>query len=235
MGDWVGRKEAARLLGVTVRTLSLWTRQGLLAPRFIGNRKEQHYRVTDLQMLRLARSDKSTDIWHVKALALQALSAAKTAELRLQEVFEHLGLDIPPLARDTASVQALYAEAGEVPTPEQLLDPVWVRFWGGAFFGVDETYLELVGLTETEDEPWRRFMSFANEVLRTALRPGGHVEEAVRASDTLRLAYRYFQGGKQHLWYTGYMYCRRSFGRRIADVAFDGSHSAVEELMAILH
>jgi hypothetical protein len=107
-----------------------------------------------------------------------------------------------------------------------------VRFWGGAFFSMDEVYFELVQRVMGDDEPWKRFMDFASVVTRAALGDGA---EAVRASEELRLAYKYFQGGARHLWYIGYMYCRRSYGRRIADVVFDGSHSAVDELMAILH
>jgi hypothetical protein len=222
-------------MGVSTRTLLLWARQGLLTPHRIGDRRTVHYRVSDLQLLRRARAEKSTDIWHVKALALQALSAARATELRLLEVFNHLGLNSEPLERDDDSICILYQDAEAGATTAQLLDPTWVRFWGGTFFAMDEVYLELVQRATANDEPWKHFMDFTNTVMRTAMQPGGSVEEALRASEELQLAYKYFQGGARHLWYVGYMYCRRSFGKRVADVVFDGSRSAVDELMAILH
>lgn len=232
LDGWTGRTEAARLLGVTVRTLALWTRQGLLTPRFIGDKREMHYALSDLQMLRLARSDKNTDVWHVKALALQALSTAKSTELRLLEVFDHLGLNGVALDRGEEGIRAICNELTNGWTIAQLLDPSWVRYWGGVFFATDEVYFALVHSALGDDEPWKRFMDFANDVTRGAL---VEVEESTRASDELRVAYKYFQAGARHLWYVGYMHCRRRHGRRVADVVFDGSHSAVDELIAILH
>lgn len=227
LGEYVDRKEAARLLGVTTRALSKWTQQGLISPQFIDDRKKLQYRRSDVQMLRLAREDKNTDVWQVKALALQALATARASETRLLGLLEHLGFDAPPLDRSTSSIQALYEETLTAPTVTQLQSPEWWRFWAGVFFALDEVYLELVEKACYDDEPWKRYMDFASDTARAA--------KDERAVPELRAAQRYFHAGARHLWYIGYMFCRRMRGRRVADIVFDGSHSAVDELMAVLH
>lgn len=231
LGEYVGRKEAARLLGINVRTVTLWTRQGLLSPRLLGDKRELRYRRDELQMLRLARADKNTDVWQVKALALQALATARATELRLMEVFDHLGLNAVALDRDPESIRRLYDELEHDLAHSDLRDPSWMRLWGGRFFAMDEVYLELVEDTCRSDEPWKRFMDFSNAVLRAAPK----VADAIAASTELQLAYKYFEAGSRHLWYLGYMLCRRIYGRCVADTVFDGSRSAIDELMAILH
>ncbi len=226
LGEYVDRKEAARLLGIGVDALSVWTRQGLISPRFIDDRKRLQYSRSDVQMLRLAREDKSTSIWQVKALALQALATARAMEARVASLLEQLGIDVPPLARDDKSIQALYEMTLSPPTRTQLRDADWWRFWGGSFFAMDEVYLELVSKACYDDEPWKQFMDFTSDVLRA----GAEAE-----TPELAAAQKYFQAGARHLWYIGYMLCRRMRGRRMADAVFNGSQGAVDELMAILH
>lgn len=224
--EYVDREEAARLLGVCTKTLAAWTKQGLISPRFLDDRKKLQYRRSDIQMLRLAREDKSINIWPVRAVALQALATARAMESRVTSLLEQLGLDVPPLARDERSIQALYETALTPSTSAQRRDPAWWRFWGASFFGMDEVYFELVSRTCYDDEPWKCFMDFASDVLREVDEDG---------SEELAAAQRYFRAGTRHLWYVGYMFCRRVRGRRVADAVFSGSRSAVDELMAILH
>lgn len=225
--DYVAKKEAARLLGVSVRGIERWVDRGLLTPRMPLGRKGVFFLFEDVQALRALREDKSADVWTIKVMAMQAISIARATEARLLQVFEHLGLNATPLARDEAGVQYLYQYTLEETTLEKLTNPAWVRFWAGSFFMMDEVYLELVTLHTDDAEPWLRFMDFANDVSRRTVE--------LEAHEDLRAAYRYFDAGKRHLWYIGYMTCRRAHGRRIADQVFGGAKSAVDELMAVLH
>ena len=97
---------------------------------------------------------------------------------------------------------------------------------------MDEVYFELVTQLLGDDEPWKQFTDFANEVTR-----GAHKKatEAAAVSNDLASAYKYFEGGKKHLWHISYMHCRRLFGIETANEAFDGRRRAVDELMSILH
>jgi len=227
--EYVSKKEAAALLGTTPRTIQRWVDQGLLSPRLLSDQKNVMFNRVEVQALRAMREDKSTDVWSVKVIALQALATARVAEHKLGLLLEHLGLNSVPLARDEAGVQDLYAYAAEALTDQKLRSPDWVRFWAGAFFMMDEVYLELVAMHTNNDEPWRHYMDFANNVSRA-----GHVlGEGVTQS--LSAAYKYFDAGKRHLWYVGYMACRKTHGRRIADRVFGGAKGAVDEIMAILH
>lgn len=226
--EYVDRKEAAALLGIGYRTLTNWIAQGLLTAHFPAGRKNVFFKRSDVQALRALREDK-TDLWTVKALAMQALATARASEQRLLQVFEHLGLNATPLPRDEAGVQYLYEYTLEALTEEKLLNPAWVRFWAGSFFMMDEVYLELVTHFTDDPEPWRRYTDFANDVVRATLEL-----EGTETAD-LQAAYRYFDAGRRHLTYVSYMTCRRAHGRRIADQVFGGAKSAVDELLAVLH
>lgn len=229
MDEYVSRKEAAALLGVSVWTLDVWVTQGLLTPRFMSNKKNRMYNLLEVQTLRDMRETKGADIWSVKVLALQALSTARVAETKLGQLLEQLGFGAIPLARDEAGIRDLYAYAAELVVDSKLRNVSWVRFWAGAFFAMDEVYFELLIMHTRDDEPWRQYMNFANEVTHAA----ACFDEGV--TDQLRSAYRYFEAGKRHLWYIAYMTCRKFHGRRIADRVFNGAQNAVDEILAILH
>lgn len=215
------------MLGVSLRGLDRWIERGLLTPHTPAGQKHFYFKQSDIQALRALREDKSTDIWTIKVIALQALSAARMAELRLLQVYDHLGLNATPLARDEPGIQYLYAYTLEPLTREKTLNISWVKFWAGSFFMMDEIYFELVTWFTDDDEPWRRFMDFANDTMRTSMQ--------LELSDDLRAAYKYFDAGRRHLSHVGYMACRRMHGRRVADQVFREGKTAVDELMAVLH
>lgn len=228
---YMGRKDAARLLGVTVRSLELWCRQGLLVSSSFEGTREKFYRNTDVHLLLAARADKNCDIWMVKAIALQALAAARITEVRVAQVFDLLGLNVVPIHRDDASIAALACEMEEAPSRMQLRDVAWVRYWGGTFFAIEDTYLELAGHVLKDEEPWRRYIEFANRIFEAA---HAEVAESLETNEALRLAYNYLRAAKTHLMQAGYLHCRRKYGRRTADGVFDGSVEAVPELVALL-
>ena len=223
--EYVSRVEALRLLDLTGKGLQALVQRGAIVPKYLPPKNRQFFLRTDVQALLSTRGG-STDMNQVKGLALMALSAARRAEQRLDEVFAHLGLGITPLQRDADAVRKLYEEAKKTPTLSELKDPHFLRYIGGTFFAMDEVYLELVEHVTGDDEPWKVFMDFGNRVTRLLL---DEEEPAVF------LAGKFFQAGRSHLRHVSYLQCRRMKGRRVAEVVFDGGATAVEELVALLH
>ena len=215
---------ATKELDVSPSTLDSLVRRGVLGPHFCEQRRRPFFRISDLHEVALARRD-ATDLPAVRALALQALSAARRAEARLAEVYAQLGIDHVVLQRDASSLRTLYQEAQQPVSMTQLRDPNWVRYWGSCFFSMDEIYLELVGKAVGAEEPWRVYLDLAN-----------HIAEGLRAQceDGLRLVIQYFTAARRHLANMSYLHCRRMGSARVGDVVFDGRATAVDELSALL-
>ena len=225
--EYVTRAEAAEALGVTERSLYNMVKRGILIPRhFKEDWRRTLFLHADVEQLVLTlRGDKSPDLQQVKALALQALSTARRSEQRLSDIFEHLGLDIPPMPRDESFVRALYADAKNGFYPSTVTNAEWLKFWSDMFFGMDEVYFELVTLLTGDDEPWKVFLDFSGEVLR---------EMHKRDEDIPAGPKRLFRASREHLRHVGYMHCRRSVSAKIAHTVFDGRASAIDELEAII-
>ena len=56
---WIGRKEAAEILGVTYPTLLDWNKKGILYPFKVGNRVR--YRRNDIEQLLLSSNKKASE------------------------------------------------------------------------------------------------------------------------------------------------------------------------------
>lgn len=215
---------AAKELNVSSFTVRSMVKRGVLVTHFFEQRRRPFFRVADLQEVQLALRD-STDLQEVKALALQALSAARRTEARQAEMHAKLGIDCVVLQRDASSLRMLYDEAQRDIEPGQLCDPNYVRYWGGCFFSMEEVYLELVGKAVGVEEPWRVYLDFARR-----LAEGLHTQR----ESGLRLAIEYFTAARRHLTNVAYLHCRRMGSARVGDVVFDGRATAVDELSAIL-
>jgi hypothetical protein len=224
---YVTRIEAAAMLEVDPRTLSLWVREGRLKAYTFQKTRKVFFLKVEVQSVMLARAEKNMDIWKVHSIALTALSTAQRAERRLTSLLEQLGLDTEPLPRDDASLRELYLEAQKGVLSSEARDADWLKFWAGAFFTMDEVYLELVERMSGDEEPWKVFIDFANSVTRNLVEGGYPVQVAS--------AVQRFDAGKRNLLHTGYMYCRRVHGRKVANGLFNGRASAVDELMSLLH
>ena len=222
---YVTKERAAEELNVSLSTLKRMVKHGSIIPRGIpGHGRQQYFLLADLQLLQLTSRERGTDLREVKAIALQALAAARLAEQRLDSVFAFLGIDAPPLQRDADSVRGLYKEArqgGQL----QVRDPVWLRYWGNCFFAMDDVYLELVETVTGEGDPWQVFISFSIEIAR-ALQDEPEVRRSLHG--------RFFESARRNLIHAAYVHCHRSKGRKYADATFRGDVGAVDELVAIL-
>jgi hypothetical protein len=221
---YLTRAETAKELHVSKSTLAHMVRKGLLIPQYF-NGNGQFFLLGDLQALQLATNSREPDARQSHATALMALSAARRADQRVEELFGLMGLDVVALQRDPESVWQLYAEVHKSFRPGDVKNVVFLRYWGGTFFSMEEAYLELVEHVTGDVEPWKVFHDFALRVTQVI------IEEDESA---LYVASKYFQAGRAHLRYVSYLHCRRRHGRRIADAVFEGAQTAVQELQAIL-
>jgi hypothetical protein len=162
---------------------------------------------------------------------MQALSAAQVAEHRVTALMMQLGLNASDLPRDEPSIRGLLDEIQRPIEYAHLIDKELIRYWGGVFFGMDETYLEAVGLLIKSKEPWRPFCDFANR-LTSALH--GEGAQVLARSEELRLAANYLSRARAHLWRISYMLCQRMHGTRTADHVLGEKPSAVSELASLL-
>jgi excisionase family DNA binding protein len=219
--DYIDRTEAARILGVSVRTLDTWVHKNLIVPHSFTGNKVRFLR-SDVFSLLQAGGDRHFDLAQVKTLALAALATARRNEQRMVELYAHLGMEILPLPRDEHSIRALYADVRLGVEPTRVHDTDWLQFWINAFFAIDEVYLELVTHLTGDREPWKVFHDFANAILHEL------------AKSTAGRAPRVFRASRDHLRYVSYMHCRRMQGPKAAGVVFDGRARAVDELNALI-
>jgi hypothetical protein len=162
---------------------------------------------------------------------MQALSAAQVAEHRVTALMTQLGLNASSLPRDEPSIRNLLDEIHRPIAYEQLVDANYIRYCGGVLFGINETYLESIGLLIKSKEPWKPFCDFANRLTSTLHGEGAQV---LARSEELQLAANYFSRARAHLWRISYMLCRRMHGTRTADHVLGEKPSAVSELASLL-
>ena len=223
---YVGKGAAAERLGITVDGLWGLVRRGVLRAHAFPYVKPRGFALTELQAYESNKHGTQTDARHAHALALAALSTARRLEERVADMYDFLGLGLAPLRRSDSDILTLRAEVQRSYDRAALRDPGWLRYWGGVFFGIDETYFELTTYLTGDEEPWKLFLDFAARVAKDIL--GEDDPELYRA-------YRFFDQGRQHLRNVGYLQCRHRVGVTIANKVFDGRHSAVDELFAVLH
>jgi DNA-binding transcriptional MerR regulator len=228
---YLNRKETAERLNISLRHLNTLVRRGLLQPQRVLNATKMFFHQSEIEHLTLARSEKELDLRGVKTLALQALSSVRVLERRIAELYNVMGLSAEPLERDTAAIRTLALQLENGVVDDQLRDPPWVKSWASTFFSMDVLYFQLVRDALGDDEPWKRYIDFANRLKAAGYK---QVHEAIKYSDILAHAYKYLHAASRHLTHEGFIYCRQLHGRRIADQVFHEGTEAVDELEALL-
>ena len=214
-------------LNISKRHIQKMISAGRLRPHITAKQRTHLFKIEDVDALALARAEGETNLWVIHNTALQALATARRAEEGLRELQAQFGISLIVLERDPAAVRALYEEAAEAFSDEDVADPEFVSRWGGIFAAMDEVYLELVARLVGTDEPWLLFIEHA-EALASAVQQLNPATVGIRERHLLL-------AGKKHLLHISYLLCRRLHGTRVTRRAFDKYAGPVEMLLSILH
>lgn len=224
--DLVSMSTAAKMLGVCVSTVEKMARNGILQPVYKNRRGPKHFPVQEVAALAEIRHQKM-DLPSVAMIAQRALVIAKANERRLDELFRILGLRRKVLDTNATEVVALYENAcktlsiGRHPTVDELEE------WAGVFYGIDETYLRLVGQHTASQEPWKVFLDLANQL------SARRAYECFDAVPELRLAHDALEAARRHLRMVAYMFCRETRGVRAANDLF-GDQKITDRLLNVM-
>jgi hypothetical protein len=224
MYETMTAEEVCDTLKISFRTLKGMANNGQLVPCF-ARRQKLIFRKSEVMALRAARAE-GINLYQTYSIALAALSTARRVEAQLGELLSMMGLDSPILPRDRSSVESLRSELEKEVDDSDIRHPDFLKTWGGIFFAIDETYLELVAHITGDPDPWRAFHNFGVRIMKAIIRTND--------VDMYRAA-AYFRAARDHLGHVCYLHCRQMYGRKIANTLFTRKTPAVDEIYALLH
>jgi hypothetical protein len=209
--ETVTTEEAARLLGVSERSVRNYADQGIL--RRFGESNKLLVSLKDILSLSSMLS-KCFDFTTTAKTALRALVSAVRAERRLERVEMLLGIDSSVLGTDEADVLEVLTTCASTMTDfTEDLTAQDILNWSYLLSNVTEEYLNLVDLYTANSEPWVPFMEIAQKLYESAPRENfGHRKD-------LEVAYAYLTAARKHLRQVAYFYIRGKYGKTKAHAA----------------
>lgn len=222
--DLVSRREAARLLRVTPRTVTSMVKQGLLKPVW-KERKVYYPRADILAISQLF--DGKTDFVSIRNLALRAFVRAEEAEKKVYEICSLLGLTTHFIETDEQSILQLYTEVKAALKVDPPVNAVEVMALAKRFLALTEEYFRLVEHYTCDEEPWRPYLEAVQHF--TLKKPMKYIE----ADPELGAAYGYIEAARRHLRAVSYFYVHTRDGGDAANSAFIGEHFS-DDLIATL-
>lgn len=211
----VTRRQTAKLLKVSLWTLSRFVAQGLLQPVWVG--KRLHFRRDDVTAFTKAFNGK-LDLPSVANTAIRAFVRVQQCERRLEELMDLMGLAGTTLSTDKPAVLDFYRRAQELGgQQEPVLNAAQLFHFAKECLAITEEYFRLAEEYTSSAEPWRIFLH-ACEVL-SKLQP----RERFTHEHELSAAYGYVAAARRHVRAVAYFYVRNVHGQRTADKAFVGS------------
>ena len=151
--DKIGASEAAKILGVSQRSVNRYTQEGRLRPvgHSMGERNPHPvYAREEVEALAESRS-REMSFAELQEVVLTTRAVADETRNRVH-VFEQVtGLHVPPLPCDAHSVRELH-ERLEMDLESPVIDQYLIDFWAEKFFG-KQIHLELFVKV---DKDWRK-------------------------------------------------------------------------------
>lgn len=209
--ETVTTEEAAKLLGVSERSIRNYVDQGILRRLGEGNKIQ-----VALQDILSASSllGRCFDFAATARNALRALVSATRAEKRLTRIELLMGIDSTNLGTNEEEVLAFTAACTSALTDyTQDLSAERVLAWSYQLANVTEEYLDLVDLYTGNDEPWVPFMEVAQKLIESA------PQKTFSSRKDLEIAYGYVAAARKHLRQVAYFYIRRKYGKSKAHTA----------------
>lgn len=133
----------------------------------------------------------------LQSIVSLTMSTVRRNEARLNQLEAFLGIHVPALQQDVRSIQLVLDELARPVEGDRVVDPGYLHYWSGVFFGVNDAYLKSVGALMNTKEPWKPFLDFANSVSRTWHQVGA---EALKSSEELEFAEKCYRSACLHLW-----------------------------------
>lgn len=137
----------------------------------------------------------------LESIASLAMSMDRENEALVTQLEMYLGVHAPELPSDIASIQKVLDDVARPIESGRVLDPAFLHYWSGVFFGVSDTFLKSVGVLSNSKEPWRPLCDFANSVSRALHKEGA---EALKSSKDLDFAEKCYRSACRHLWFMSY-------------------------------
>jgi len=204
----VSHKEAASMLGVTVRALRWVLQNGALQRSEVAGK----VRLTDVSDL-ARHISKGFDLPRVASLTIKALVSANRAERRLDFIEELMGIERDQLELTEEAVATLHQNTKDLLLEyTDDLEADEVMEWARTFANITEEYLKAVQYMLDDDEPWHAYISAAQKLYVHAPR------SRFWARKDLESAYAYLGSARRHLRQVAYFYIRHS-GKRTKAIA----------------
>ena len=210
--ETVSVAEAAKLLGVTDRTVRNYIDNGVL------------HRVGPVRLGRVLLHDitafapilaKCFDFAAIARTTLRAMVTAVRAERRLDRLEALMGIDSYILPTDEVDVQAFHLKCTETAlsytTDFSAND---VLQWAYSLSAITEEYLQLVELVTYDNEPWAPYMELGRKLVEAA------PKDMFSKYKDLEVAYAYLNAGRRHLRQVAYFYIRNKHGAKKANDAY---------------
>lgn len=212
-GEVVTTKEAAKLFGVTERTIRNYVSRGLLK-RYPGERPKTIYvSLHDLSTV-AGLMAQGMDLPAATDSAVRSLALAANLEKRLERLESLLGVDAVYLPTDEESVVAFYQECSDLLADyTEILSAEVILNWAYRFAAVTEEYLEAVATYTGRSDPWALLLDTAQKLFDSAPR------RQFRYRKDLEVAYGYIASARVHLRQVAYFYIRSAYGVRAANKA----------------
>lgn len=223
--DLINHKQAAKLLGVTVRHFRKMVRNGVILPERIGSHcQEAGYRPEEVYAL-LELRGRRLHMPSIATMALQAQALSRTTAKRLERLCQFLGIENNRLAHDEDSVFNLHMRVREA-LKENLvtLKAPSIIEWAAVFNSFDEAYLGLIEHYTLNDSPWDMYLQLANNLM-------AYRNPELDAG--LNFAYACLDASRRNLRHVAYFYTAQKHGRYIAEELFTKA-AATEEIIAQL-
>lgn len=210
MDTTVSYQEAAKQLGVNVKTVYRMVRDGLVRPVYQDG--QDRLRADELAAVLELRYQNLT-VAEIAALAKTATARVMTLERQLNRLNEFLGLDIPALSCNPDDVVARYAEV-EVLLGTELLPLSDVQFivrWSRRFYAMGHEQFQLIADHTADPEPWAKILKLATRMF---------MEQPRHQDPDLEQAYRHLLVGRRFMRQAAYFYVRARHGYHVSNRLF---------------
>jgi len=215
----VSRAEAAAMLGRSERSLTNYTRQGLLTPMMSQRGREYYADEVDAlkEGLDTVRNPESL---MVRLVQLSVQNQALTR--RLERVEAILGFDVPVLSHAEKDVISEYWRA-EYFASNPVYQTDVIRDFTKVLIGMDEDFLQLVELYTEDREPWRVFLQAADSLKQHCPKAG------IIKDEELSAAQQQLQVARNMLEQRATLYVTRRDGERAAYTSFPKQEPSVHQ------